>query len=224
MGRLSATERIAFLETFPFSAARQRQIEVSTALRECFAPVSQARLVTFKNPVWKWALATMILIVLFATAWLVMKEPQIVKVPRRFLHSNAPNNPTPEVAHHAEHATEPGAHREELPPAPSHEAALDEIVLDATVSAENAPSITLATPRDKYHLQLILDGKSSATFLTELLTRRGDVVYSQELTTAAGENRVSFDVPRQNLVAGEYQVRLTRKPDGNVKIYYLRVR
>ncbi|HEV8139820.1 MAG TPA: hypothetical protein VGP81_08615 [Pyrinomonadaceae bacterium] len=218
----------AFIQTFRFTAARRNQIEVSMSLNECFAPRAEAhraeKSLTFKHPVWRWALAAMILIMLFATVWLVMKEPQMVKVPRRFLHSNAPVTPTPEVAHHAEHATEPGAHRDELPPAPSHEAALDVIVLDSAVSAENAPTVTLATLSDKCHLQLMLDGTSSATFLAELMTSRGELVYSQELTTAAGENRISFDVSRERLVGGDYQVRLTREPDGNLKTYYLRVR
>jgi len=71
---------------------------------------------------------------------------------------------------------------------------------------------------------LMLDGTSSATFLAELLTSRGDLVYSQELTTAAGESRISFDVPSERLAGGDYQVRLTRKPDGNLKTYFLRVR
>ena len=226
--RLRDKDLNAFMQTFRFTAARRNQIEVSMALHECFAPLADAHRAekspAFKHPVWRWAVATMILIMLFATVWLVMKEPQIVRVPRRFLHSNAPVTPTPEVAHHAEHATEPGAHRDELPPAPSHEAALDVIVLDSTVSAENAPTVTLATLRDKYHLQLMLDGTSSTTFLAELLTSRGDLVYSQELTTTAGENRISFDILRDRLVGGDYQVRLTRKPDGNLKTYYLRVR
>lgn len=226
--RLCDKDLNAFMQTFRFTAARRNQIEVSMALNECFAPLAAAhcaeKSLRFKHPAWRWSLATMILIMLFATVWLVMKEPQIVRVPRRFLHSNAPVTPSPEVAHHAEHATEPGAHRDELPPAPSHEAALDVIVLDSTVSAKNAPTVTLAALRDKYHLQLMLDGTSSATFLAELLTSRGDLVYSQELTTAAGENRISFDISRERLVGGDYQVRLTRKPDGNLKTYYLRVR
>jgi hypothetical protein len=226
--RLRDKDLNAFIQTFRFTAARRNQIEVSMSLNECFAPRAEAhraeKSLTFKHPVWRWALAAMILIMLFATVWLVMKEPQMVKVPRRFLHSNAPVTPTPEVAHHAEHATEPGAHRDELPPAPSHEAALDVIVLDSAVSAENAPTVTLATLSDKCHLQLMLDGTSSATFLAELMTSRGELVYSQELTTAAGENRISFDVSRERLVGGDYQVRLTREPDGNLKTYYLRVR
>lgn len=226
--RLRDKDLNAFIQTFRFTAARRNQIEVSMSLNECFAPRAEAhraeKSLTFKHPVWRWALAAMILIMLFATVWLVMKEPQMVKVPRRFLHSNAPVTPTPEVAHHAEHATEPGAHRDELPPAPSHEAALDVIVLDSAVSAENAPTVTLATLSGKCHLQLMLDGTSSATFLAELMTSRGELVYSQELTTAAGENRISFDVSRERLVGGDYQVRLTREPDGNLKTYYLRVR
>ena len=227
-GRLSANERIAFFESFPFSAARQRQIEVSTALRDCLAPASQARFVTFKRPVWKLAFATMILMMLFATIWVATKEPRIVK---RFLphrtHPAGANAATPEVAHHAERTAESAAHRDDSPAPLSHEAAIKAIVLDSTTTEENAPIVTLTSVIDQsLRVQLGLSEVAQSTYVAQLIKNTGEVVYTEAdmVTTPANGERMEFDIPIEHLAVGDFQIRLTRTSDGKQAIYFLRVR
>jgi len=230
-GTLRAKEREAFVENFPVSAARVRQIEVSTALHERYAAaspsVSGKTFASFAHPAWKWAFATMILIMLFATIWLATKEPRVVKrfVPGR-IRPAAATTPTPEVAHHAAHASEPGIHREDSPAPPSHEAATNTIVLDSTTTAENALIVTLATVHDNYlRVQLMVDEVSQSTYRAELVSGGGEVLYSEEgLSADAPANRVSFDIPIEHLAAGDFQIRLTRTSDGKQATYFLRMR
>ena len=230
--KLRSKDLKAFLERFPFSSARRNQIEVSLALSECFAPAPAGHhaeaWLTFKHPVWKLAFATMILIMLFATIWLVTKEPQIVRrfVPHRN-HPAAATTPTPEAAHHAERASEPAAHRnDQQTTAPGHELSSDMVMLDATTTPENAPSVTLAPIRDKrVHVQLLLGEAAQSSYLAELIKSTGEVVYREaETPVDANANGVIFDIPIENLAAGDFQIKLTRTSDGKQAIYFLRVK
>jgi hypothetical protein len=227
--RLRGKELQAFVEAFSFSTARLRQTEVSRALRECFAPAhadgANVRQ-RFERPVWKMAFATMILIMMLATIWVATKERRIVK---RFLpHRTRPaavTTPTPEVAHHAAHASERPAHREDSSEPPSHEAAAA-IVLDSTSTEENAPIVTFATvPDQNVRVQLLLSEAFQSTYRAELIKRTGELVFSEaEIPIDANADRVNFDIPRENFAAADFQIRLTRTADGKQTIYLLRVR
>jgi hypothetical protein len=229
--RLRRKDFAAFSERFALGAARRSQIEVSTVLRECFAPSVDAApaktLLTFEHPVWKLAFATMILIMLFATIWVATKEPHIVT---RFLpHRSRPSaatTPMPEVAHHSARPSESATHRDDSPPPPSHEAETNAIVLNSTTTIENAPTVTLATASDQsVRVQLGLSELTQSTYLAELMKNTGEVVYSEaNITAAADTDRITFDIPIGHLTAGDYQVRLTRISDGKQAIYFLRVR
>jgi len=231
MRRLRGKDRSAFIERFALTATRRNQIEVSTALSERFAPqadVQRAKTwLTLEHPVWKLAFATMILIMLFATIWLATKEPRIVK---RFLpHRTRPaaaTTPTPEVAHHAEHTSEPASHREDSPAPPSHEAATNTIVLDSTTTQENSATVTLVTVRDQnVRVQLLVSENTPSTYLAELMDSRGEVVYSNaNIAQPVEAGRINFDIPIEHLAAGDFQIRLTRSSDGKQAIYFLRVR
>jgi hypothetical protein len=230
-GTLPAKERHAFVENFPVSAARVRQIEVSTALHERYAVISPSAsrqtFASFAHPVWKLAFATMILIMLFATIWLATKEPRIVRrfIPHR-ISPAAATTPTPQVAHHATEASKPRTHREDSPAPPSHEAATNAIVLDSTTTAENAPVVTLATIHENdIRVQLILPETSQSTYRAELTSVAGEFVYSEEgLSVDAAANRVNFDIPIEHLTAGDFQIKLTRTSDGKQANYFLRLK
>jgi hypothetical protein len=230
MRRLRSKELKAFVERFPFSTARRNQMEVSRALSEYFAPANAYRAHApkrFAHPIWKIAFATMILIMMFATIWVARKERHIAD---RFIpHRSQPaasTGPTPGVAHHAERASERPAHREDAPAPPSHEAATSAIALDSNTTEENAPIVTLATVHDdNVRVQLILSEAAQATYRGELIKSTGEVVFSEaEMPAAANADRVNFDIPHENLAAGDFQIRLTRTSDGTQAIYFLRVR
>ena len=230
-GTLRVKERKAFVEKFPVSAARVRQIEVATALHERYAatssPVSAKTFATFAHPAWPWAFATMILIMLFATIWLATKQPRIVQ---RFVpHPSRPamTNPTPEVTHHAAHSAEPAAHRDQQTLTPGHELSSDTVVLDSITAAENAPAVTLATIRDRsVHVQLLLSETVQSTYLTSVMKSSGEVVYSEaEIVADANSDRVSFDLPIEHLAGRDLlQIKLTRTSDGKEAVYFLSVR
>ena len=229
LGRLPAKERKSFVENFPLSAARRQQIEVSRALGECFAPTSDDSFVetshVFGHVAWKWAFASIVLIMLFATIWVVTKEPRIVRfmAPHVRPHAAA-TTPTPEVSHHAEGSTEPRAHQDKSPAPPPHEAGSDAIVLNSATSADNAPLVTLAKVNDKnVPVQLMLDEASQSAYRAELLNSSGEVVYTEEGLTP-GADRIDFNIPTEHLAAGDFQIRLTRVSDGKLASYYLRVK
>lgn len=228
--RLRSKELKAFVEKFPVSAPRVRQIEVSMALHEKYAAPSPSvpgqTFASFAHPVWKWAFATMILIMLFATIWLATKEPRIV---RRFIPHRirpAATTPTPQVAHHPTEASEPRTHREDSPAPPSHEAVTNAIVLDSRTTEENAAIVTLATVNDQnVRVQLIVAEAAQSTYRAELMKSSGEVVLSEaEIPVDANADWVSFNIPIENLAAGDFQIKLTRTSDGKQTIYLLRVR
>jgi hypothetical protein len=229
--RLRTKDLNAFVERFPLSPARRNQIEVSIALRECFAPTAADHhaeaWLAFKHPVWKLAFATVILIMLFATIWLATKEPRLVRrfVPHR-IRPAAATTSTPEVTHHAERGSEPAAHRDQQTTVPGHELSTDMVVLDSTTTAENAPTVTIETIRDKnVRVQLLLGEAAQSTYRAELIKSTGEVVFSEaEITVDANADRVSFNIPVENLAAGDFQIKLTRTSDGKQTIYFLRVR
>ncbi len=228
--RLRGQDARAFVERFPLSSARRNQIEVSRALSECFAPAAGAQptvaFLKFKHPVWKLAFATMILIMLFATIWLATKEPRIVRLPHR-IRPTVATTPAPEVGHHAERTSEPATHRGQQPPTPGHELSTDMVVvLDSTMTAGNAPSLTLETIRDKnVRVQLILNEACQSIYRAELIKSTGEVVFSEaEIPVDANANRVNFAVPIERLAAGDFQIKLTRTSDGKQTIYFLRMK
>ena len=229
--RLRGKDLNAFIERFALSAARRNQIEVSTALSECFAPAVDAApaktLLTFEHPAWKLAFATMILIMLFATIWLATKEPLIVK---RFLphrtHPAGATTATPEAAHHAERISESAVHRDDSPAPLSHEAAIA-IMLDSTTAEENAPTVALTSVIDQsLRVQLGLSEVAQSTYIAQLIKNTGEVVYTQAdiVTTPANGERLNFDIPIEHLAVGDFKIKLTRTSDDKQVIYFLRVR
>jgi hypothetical protein len=230
MRRLRSKELKAFVERFSFSTARRNQMEVSRALSECFSPANAYRANArqkFEHSGWKIAFATMILIMMFATIWVATKERRLVGrlMPQRS-HPATPTAPAPGVAHHAESASERPAHREDSPEPPAHEAATDAIVLDATTTEENAPILTFATVHDQnVRVQLILSEAAQSTYCAELIKSTGEVLLSKaEIAVDANADRVTLDIPRENLAAADFQIKLTRTSDGKQANYFLRVR
>ena len=232
MRRLRDRDRSAFIERFLVSTARRNQIEVSTALSECFghdAEVQRANAwLTLEHPVWKLAFVTMILIMLFATIWVATKEPRLARpfLPHR-TRPTAVTTSSPEIAHHAaEHVSEPSSHREYPPAPPSHEATTNAIVIDSATMQENAATVTLAAIHDQtVRAELLVSETMQSTYLAELIDSRGEVVYSDaNVAHAANADRLNFDIPIEHLAAGDFQIRLTRPADGKQTTYFLRVR
>ena len=217
---LSANEREAFRKKFLVTTARRRKLEVSTALRECFpadaisprAHSSAMQVFTWPHLAWRLALAIVVVTVLLAGAWVVRREPQIVKriIPKR-LRPVAIATPTPQAAHHAADSSEPPVHRDQAPALPAHEASPLTIILHADATGETAPIVSLAgTGSSSLRLQLMLERNESATFSAVLETSSGEFVYRLADMAVAGIDRVDLEVPIDRLKPGDYQIQLVQ--------------
>ena len=230
MDRLRGKDLDAFTERFASSAARRNQIEVSRVLSECFTSAESANRdeasLKLMRPMWKWAFAAIVLIMLFATIWLATKEPRIAgRFPPHRNRPAATTTPTPEVAHHGAGSAETRTHQDESSSPPSHEVAAEAIVLSSITSAEDAPIVNRGDVRDKYlPLQLLLDEASLSTYRIELMTREGGIIYTEEALTAESPDRIKFNLPVEQLSAGDFRIHLTRMSDGRQATYYLHLK
>lgn len=236
LGRLRAKDRDAFQKKFLVTTARRRQLEVSEALRQTVAAEvgsqharsSKAqRLFAWPAFAWRVAFAIVTLMVLFASALVIRREPQIVKqiVPRR-LRPAAVTTPTPQPAHHAPGSSETPVHRDESQPLPAHEAARQMIVMRPGVTADNAPVLTRAPDNSNVvRLELMLDKPETATFSIVVTAGGGEVVHNVPEIHVEDAERIDFDVQVDRLKAGEFQVTVTQLggDSGVVRTYHFRV-
>ena len=233
--RLKANERELFLKQFLVTTARRRKLEVSNALRQTFAVenVSQPahsssvqRLFVWPNLAWRIAFAIVVLIILFASALVIRREPQIVKriIPKR-LRPAAVVTPTPAAAHHPANSAESPEHRDETPQLPAHEASPQTMVLLASSLPDNAPVVSLANnTSNAVRLELMLERNESAVFSAVVTTSSGEVVYDVREISAQDRDRLDFAVPIERLKPGVFQISLTQYggESGGVRTYYFR--
>lgn len=219
---LKANDRDVFQKEFLVTTARRRKLEVSHALRQTFTAdenVSQharssnaQRLFVWPALAWRIAFAIVVLMVLFASALVIRREPQIVKriIPKRFRPA-AVNSPTPAAAHHATNSAESPEHRDETPQLPAHEASPQTLVLLANSSPDNALIVSFANNTSKaVRLELMLERKESAKFSIVLTTGSGEIVHNVPEIRVETADRIDFDVLIERLNPGDFQVTLTR--------------
>ena len=231
--KLNAKQRQLFRENFLLTKDRRDALEVSTALRAESAdapafqlsrqPAASRALVLLRHPVWRFAFAAIILVLLMAGAWLVTKEPQLV---RQIIHPRARptavSTPTPEVAHHRTDLAAP-VHQDEPSQSPEHEVGVQTLVLQ---QASAAPAtLTIAGEARSVRFELVVEPVVSSGYRAELVTRDGAVIYTaDQIFAASGADRVTFEVPSDKLKAGDFQIRLSQISDGRpAGIYDFRV-
>lgn len=235
LNRLKANERDVFQKEFLVTTARRRKLEVSNALRQTLAVENVSRparslsvqnLFVWPTLAWRIAFAIAVLTVLFASALVIRREPQIVKriIPRRLRPATVPAA-TPAAAHHPVSAQSP-EHREETPHLPAHEASPQTMLLLANSLPDNAPIISLADHASKaVRLELMLEKNESATFSAVVTSSSGEVVYEVQEISAQDKDRLHFDVPIERLKPGAFQILLTQRgsESGVGRTYYFRV-
>lgn len=236
LNRLIANDRDVFQKVFLVTTARRRKLEVSNALRQTFAvenvsqparSASAQSLFVWPTFAWRIAFAIVVLLVLFASALVIRREPQIVKriIPKR-LRPSAVIAPTPAAAHHPVNSAESPDHRDEAPQLPAHEASPQTMVLLASSLPDNAPIVSLAIDASNtVRLELMLERNESATFSAVVTTSSGEVVYDVREISAQDRDRLDFDVPIERLKPGVFQISLKRINDkaSAVGTYYFRV-
>lgn len=244
-GRLNGAERELLEQRFLVSADRRRKVEVSRALRDRFASAAVVEgkatfvaglrsLFGFTRPAWRIAFGVLILLTLFGTAWLVIKEPRIAGqianriIPRRSASPSAPR----EAAHPAN--TSMPEHQITPSPMPVHDQTAGTRVSVSTalmpgLSPQSGETPSLSLPKgdhDIVRLQLALKPDQTGPYRAELVTIEGSSVFSADsLKPNDSGAGIDFDVPARLLKAGSYQVKLSRVDGGsnsNVETYYFK--
>jgi hypothetical protein len=211
--RLRPRDCTAFHEKFLVTNSRHKQLAVSHAFRNSLAvDVAPPPVFIWPRLAWRVAFAIIALVVLFASALVIRREPQFVKrlIPKRFQKPVAAATPTPSAAHHSTESSEPAAHREESPSLPEHEAAPQIIVLRPGVATDSAPVLRITqNGSDVVRLELMLEASESATFSIVVRSSSGEVVHNVPQMHVEAD-RIDFDVLADRLQPGDFQVTLTR--------------
>jgi hypothetical protein len=244
--RLSTQERKFFEERFLLTAKRQQSLQVSEVLRDRFATSAAARsaktvakklryLFGLDRPAGRLAFSVLILLVLFATAWLVIKERRIaVQIVNQIVPRRSPPQSAPVKAGHPTNTSMP-EHQISPSPMPVHDPAtaspvVVSIALAPSASPQTNEMTTLSLPkgdRDVVRLQLALKPDQTGPYRAELLTNEGSSVCAADsLKPTDARAGIDFDVPARLLKPGDYQVRLghagNQRTEGETR-YYFRV-
>lgn len=227
--RLSAADNERFRTRFLVTEDRSRALAVSQALQTKLSAAAPVKTETFKlrnwfdfrQPVWRYAFAALLLLIVFATVWRKVKEPpQLVKelIPKVLRPKSKPLASQPVEANHPDTTSSPD-HAAPEPTPPPHSSLLL-INLDQNNSAAQPAVITAAAAANPLRFQ-IASGKQAEAFHVEVLTANGASVFSSE-AVKSNNSELSFELPAGLLKSGEYQTRISvgKEP---VTTYYLRV-
>ncbi len=245
--RLSTHDRKSFEQRFLLTSNRQQKLQVSKVLRDRFSANAAAGsekgtvaerlryLFGLDRPAWRIAFGVLILLILFGTAWLVIKEPRIAEqITNRIIPRRSPFPSAPREAGHPANTSMP-EHQITPSPMPLHDRAAAppvgvSVALTPAVSfqASEMPSLNLPKgDQDVVRLQLVWKPDQTGPYRAELVTKEGSSVFSAEalkpIDSGAG---IDFDVPARLLKTGDYQVKLSRVDGGSkgsVASYYFRV-
>src|SRR2546425_4847969 len=134
--RLPRAESLRVQARFLVTRDRQHMAAVSQALRDRFTPATHRSAQGFfnlDNAAWRYAFAAAILIIVFATVWLGVRERRLagpLTIPKRALPKPTATQ-SPVVAHHPTLSSVP-THPEDASPLPDHDT-----VLLTTLSTNN---------------------------------------------------------------------------------------
>ena len=232
--RVSDRERQILRERFLLTVDRKRALEVSTALGDRFSKTTEhsviqriRNLININQAVWKYAFASLILIIVLATALLLTKDHH----PRIALPVFPPHvaprptaSATPQFSNHSHNSAAP-AHNEQSPELPLHDSLTPSVVLTSNTPVDSSPVITNAN-RDVVRLEIILNQPAGEFYDVNVTTLSGESVFSANAIKRA-EDKLILDVPANGMNSGDYQVSLTRSEDETKQsagIYYFRVR
>lgn len=236
--RLSGAERDLFSRRFLITTDRKRELEVSTALHGNFATAGfvardswwqqAVNVFDIRRHAWKYAFATLILmLLLLATALLVRKEQSRLVDDSRRPRPAAPHpsaTSTPLSMNHSTNAPAP-AHTETSPALPLHEGLTTSVVLDSGTPLDSAP--TISTSGDVITVQLKLDQPLADAYDLNVMTISGESIFSASALSRGENEMLGFDLPTSAIKPGDFQVSLTRI-DGESKqsagTFYFRVR
>jgi hypothetical protein len=229
--RLGRADEEQFRKRFLVSADRERLYAVSQALSARFAPVAvenrpAAKLewFNFRAPVWRYAFATLLLLLVFATVWKVTKQPRLItEGPRRIFFKPRPTpTQTPVEAHHPDQGSV-AEHRESVTPLPQHAEAIA-VWLDSRNSVRHPAIVKLTDPTATIHFQVLLPEPPAGDYRADIFTIAYQPVFSVDWLQSADGSKLQLSVPSSALKPGDYKVKFMQLgKDGREFVYYFRV-
>jgi hypothetical protein len=229
-GDLTRADAERFRERFAVTRDRNRLVTVSNALHERFSPspasevnVRLARVFNLRRPAWRYAFAAIILLIVFATVWLGIKEGRLairLPIPKRAQPKPSATQ-TPVIANHPRSSSLP-THSENVPPMPEHETVLP-ITLSKNNTVENPYELKLADGDAPLRAIIGLEQNQLTSYRAELWDSRGASMFSSDVLTPSDEGKLTVQIPGLNLPPGEYMIRLKGTEGTPELTYYLRI-
>jgi hypothetical protein len=230
--RLSRRAKDQFHKTYLVTTERKQTLAVSQALHDRFSsPISAPAKLTqtlkaadISQPAWRYAFAALILLLVFATVWRGIKEPQIVQriIPKP-VTAKPTATPALQPANHPNTIPSPN-HVEEYPAMPPHETVALSVPLNSGSTAENPALVVL--PKDEHafvRFELQLPNDQVAPYRAELLTIKGESIIAVDSLSVTTGSRINLDVPAKKLQSGDYQISLSGQSATAVANYFVRV-
>ena len=234
-GRLNRSERKLFEQRFLVTADRQSKVRVSQVLREQFSlsgpaavasssksqPIFArlAQLFGLDRPAWRIAFSVLILLILFGTVWMVVKEPRLTeRIASKIIPRRSPLRSAPREVNHPTNTSSP-EHQTNPAPMPEHDSAIPSpqsvVLFPTTPDLGKIPTVTLSKrEQDVLRLRLAVTTDRTVPYRAEVLTIDGQSVLSADWLTGP---QFDVDVPTRLLRTGKYQVRLSDARDGSKK-------
>jgi hypothetical protein len=224
--RLTRVEYFRAQERFLVTRDRHHMAAVSQALHDRFTPGTHQNgqgLFNLDHAAWRYAFAAVILIIVFATVWLGVKERRLALNPPPPKHVQPKASPTqsPVVAHHPVGVSAP-VHQEEATPPREHQTS-SAIALDATSTADSPFELKLPDAAVSIRAVVSLERNQLSSYRAELWNSRGESLFSVDGLTPSDEGKLVIEIPVLDLSPGDYMIRLTGKEDTPGFSYYLRI-
>ena len=226
--RLKREEALRVRERFLVTRDRRHMAAVSQELHDRFAPAAHRSVPGFFNlghAAWRYAFAAVILLIVFATVWLTVKERRLAlnpPLPPKRVQPKVSPTQSPVAANHPVGALAP-THQEEATPPPEHQTTLS-IALDANNTVESPFELKLAD-RAITSLRIVatLEKNQLESYRAELWNSRGESVFSADGLTPSEEGKLVVDIPALDLSPGDYMIRLNGRENAPGRQYYFRI-
>jgi hypothetical protein len=225
--RLTREDSSRVREHFLVTQDRQHMAAVSQALHDRFTPATHQSAPDFFNlnhAAWRYAFAAIILIIVFATVWLRVKERRLagpLAIPKRALPKPTAAQ-SPVVAHHPSGSLAP-THPEDATAPAEHDTTLS-IVLDAKNTVANPFALKLSGRLTSLRVVATLQTQAAGTYRAELWNSRGESLFSTAGLTPDEDGKLTVDLPTRDLSPGEYLIRFNcNDGEPSESQYYFRV-
>lgn len=248
-GGLDREDREVFVKKFLTTEARRQRLRLASALRDYAASQTDLAEIPTAKPWWREGLAGLftfkptaawatagsfaVLALLLVLAWFLAKQqPRSERLAAGQTPGPAFSPQVPTPAPETAQVPKPTEKTEvkPSPPEPTAPVAIANAVLLPGALRSAGDMTRVAVPRgerDVVRISLVLENPEPAIYQAEVTTAEGQsvAVRSNLKPRANGHTKVTLELPARLLQSGDYQVKLSRKTDGqteSVGRYYFR--